>query len=71
VLGVCSRMKFNEYIRIMPTFPRSGDQRKLDAPPGKALPGVGPTAYFRPDDYVPEFGPDLGIPLYSHGQTRH
>src|SRR5262249_50515375 len=36
----------------------------------KAIPGTKPTAYFRPDDFVPEFGPDLGIPLYSHQQTR-
>jgi hypothetical protein len=36
----------------------------------KAIPGAKPTAYFRPEDFVPEFGPDLGIPLYSRQQTR-
>jgi len=36
----------------------------------KAIPGTKPIAYFRPEDYLPEFGPDLGIPLYSHQQTR-
>src|SRR3954451_23516341 len=37
----------------------------------KALPGVQPAAYFRPDDFAPEpFGPPDGIPLYRHDQTR-
>src|SRR5262249_56124408 len=36
----------------------------------KARPRVQPAAYFRPPDYVPEYGPDLGIPLYTHDQTR-
>ncbi len=36
----------------------------------RAIPGAKPTAYFRPEDFVPEFGPDLGIPLYPHEQTR-
>ena len=36
----------------------------------KAIPRVRPAAYFRPPDYVPEYGPDLGIPLYRYDQTR-
>jgi hypothetical protein len=36
----------------------------------KARPRVRPAAYFRPPDYVPEYGPDLGIPLYRYDQTR-
>ena len=36
----------------------------------KARPRVRPAAYFRPPGYEPEYGPDLGIPLYRHEQTR-
>ena len=36
----------------------------------KARPRASPTAYFRPPDYVAEYGPDLGIPLYRYEQTR-
>ena len=37
----------------------------------KARPRVRPAAYFRPPDYVAEYGPDLGIPLYRYDQVRH
>jgi hypothetical protein len=37
----------------------------------KAIPGVQPAAYFRPEDFVPEpFGCPHGIPLYRLDQTR-
>jgi hypothetical protein len=36
----------------------------------KAIPRVEPAAYFRPDDFIPEYGSELGIPLYPLHQTR-
>jgi hypothetical protein len=50
-------------------YASASDSVRRPSPPSKPIPGTKPTAYFRPDDFVPEFGPDLGIPLYSYLQT--
>src|SRR5277367_4601404 len=64
-------------LRNKPTY-----QEYRDIPPGlatnelwmldrrKAIPHAETGAYFRPADFIPEYGSEFGIPLYTREQTR-